>query len=103
MTSVEKIHNEGKSFYSFPFRVYYMDCTVTEGEERLIISVPKRIFKRAVKRNLIRRRIRHAWRLNRSSFSETASKHFLVIYTTSEILDYERISESVKTVFSKIS
>ena len=102
MTSVEKIHNEGKSFFTFPFRVYYMDRPETE-EERLVISVPKRIFKRAVKRNLIRRRIRHAWRLNRDSFPEYGPKHFLVIYTTSEILDYERISESVKTVFSKIS
>lgn len=103
MTSVEKIHNEGKSFFTFPFRVYYIDRSATEEANRLVISVPKRIFKRAVKRNLIRRRIRHAWRLNRSSFPEILSKHFLIIYTTSEILDYERISESIKTVFSKIS
>jgi len=102
MTSVEKIHSEGKSFFSFPFKVYFL--TNSGGEDdRLVISVPKRIFKRAVKRNLIRRRIREAWRLNRDAYPDVVSKHFLIIYTTSEIMDYDRICESVRTIFEKIS
>jgi len=102
MTSVEKIHDEGKSFYSFPFKVYYLKNQGGE-DDRLVISVPKRIFKRAVKRNLIRRRIREAWRQTRTSYPDTASRHYLIVYNTSEIMDYGRICESVKTVFEKIS
>jgi len=102
MTSVEKIHNDGKSFFSFPFRVKYLENS--EGEmDRLVISVPKRIFKRAVKRNLIRRRIREAWRLNRKDFPNSDLRHVLIIYTTSEILEYDRISESIRAVLEKIS
>ena len=32
------------------------------GHARILISVPKKIFKRAVKRNICKRRIREAWR-----------------------------------------
>jgi len=102
MTSVEKIHSEGKSSFSFPFKIYHLETPECE-EPRVVISVPKRIFKRAVKRNLVRRRIREAWRLNRSEFPDSGSRHVLIIYTTSEILEYDRIAESVRTALGKIS
>ena len=33
-----------------------------EGCHRILVSVPKKLFKRAVKRNLLKRRIRESWR-----------------------------------------
>jgi len=102
MTSVEKIRNEGESFFTFPFKVYHLPKQEDE-DSHPVISVPKRIFKRAVKRNLIRRRIREAWRLNRGTFPASDSRHFLIIYTTSEILEYDRINESIRAVLGKIT
>lgn len=100
MTSVEKIHSRGESFFSFPFKVY---CLPNGGESRmLVISVPKRLFRRAVKRNLIRRRIREAFRLNEGDFPVAADRHILMVYTHSSVLEYDRICESVKSVLGKI-
>ena len=61
MKLAEKIHSDGRKLYSYPFRVYWLECAGEESPVR-IFSVPKKIFKRAVRRNLIRRRTREAFR-----------------------------------------
>ena len=61
MTKVERLHTEGKKYYSYPYRLYVLDNTDGDADET-VISVPKKIFKRAVKRNLVRRRTREALR-----------------------------------------
>lgn len=42
---------------------------VADGGCRIMISVPKKNFKRAVARNLLKRRIREAYRLNKEAFT----------------------------------
>jgi len=101
MTSVERIHNDGESFYTFPLKVYFLSHT-GEEQDMLVISVPKRLFKRAVKRNLIRRRIRESVRLGRSAFPGCSGKHILMVYTHSAVLEYDRICESVRSALGKI-
>lgn len=101
MNSVETIHNDGESFYTFPLKVYFLPHKEAE-QDMLVISVPKRLFKSAVKRNLIRRRIRESFRLGKSSFPGCAGKHILIVYTHSAILEYDRISEAVRSALGKI-
>jgi len=101
MTSVEKIHHDGGSFYTFPLKVYFLPHP-EEEQDMLVVSVPKRLFKRAVKRNLIRRRIRESFRLGRSCFPGCAGKHILIVYTHPAVLEYDRISEAVRSALGKI-
>ena len=56
---------------------------------RIVVSVPKRLFKRAVKRNLLKRRIREAYRHQKDLISAPAD--ILFIYTAQEVLPYEVI------------
>lgn len=61
---IEKLFTGGsKSLPAFPLRIVYMPV---EGENlptiSLLISVPKKRFKRAVKRNRVKRQIREAYR-----------------------------------------
>jgi len=73
------------------------------GEEfnRILVSVPKKLFKRAVKRNLLKRRIRESWRKQKNSLDP--GKDILFIYSTKEMLTYQEIYSLVGTVISKIS
>ena len=49
---------------------------------RMIISVPKKLFKRAVKRNLLKRRIRESYRLQKNLFPENRGADILFIYNS---------------------
>lgn len=59
-----------RSMVAFPLRVVY---TLTEHAEhsrtraRMLVSVPKKHFKRAVKRNRVKRQVREAYRKNKHS------------------------------------
>lgn len=65
---VERLFAGGsKSFPAYPLRVVYMWIDSAEGEAdaSILISVPKKRFKRAVKRNLVKRQVREAYRKNK--------------------------------------
>ena len=62
---IERLFSGGsKSFPAFPLRVVYMPVEPSEQDAAasILISVPKKRFKRAVKRNLVKRQVREAYR-----------------------------------------
>ena len=63
---------EGKSFPAFPLRVVYMPLTEEEmaADVSILVSVPKKRFKRAVKRNRVKRQVREAYRRNKQILTE---------------------------------
>ena len=88
--SFDRVFEQGSHFFEFPFQVRYLP-----GPHPLNIgfSVPKRRFKKAVDRNLLRRRMREVYRLHRMTWETQGSGGSLVlVYSTNEILDYDRIS-----------
>ena len=67
-TLIERLFLGGsKSFPAFPLRVVYMPVEPSEQDAAasILISVPKKRFKRAVKRNLVKRQVREAYRKNK--------------------------------------
>ena len=54
------------SFVKYPFRIVYKASSQTgEFPARIAISVSKKKFKRAVKRNLIKRQVRETYRVRK--------------------------------------
>ena len=74
---IDRLFNGGKShsMSAYPLRVVYMYMQaedIANGYEpntQLLVSVPKKCFKRAVKRNRVKRQVREAYRRNRSIVS----------------------------------
>lgn len=82
---IEKLfHKEGsRSMAAFPLRLVYMKSPAGEDgpAAQMLVSVPKRCFKRAVKRNRVKRQVREAYRKN---------KH--ILYDKLEQLDGTRLA-----------
>lgn len=73
----------------------------------MAVSVPKRLFKRAVDRNLLKRRIKEAYRLNKHGLYERVLQsdkklHLLIQYHQKEIMDFRSIEASLLKGFEKL-
>ena len=69
---------------------------------RIVVSVSKKFFKRAVKRNLLKRRIRESYRMQKHAL-EVKGVDILFIYFSKEILSYEEIYKAVGQIIDKIN
>jgi len=78
-------------------------CLKPNGLEysRILISVPKKFFKRAVKRNLLKRRIRESYRTQKSILTEGSDIMFL--YNTPEILSFSELRSSVENILMQVN
>ena len=70
---------------------------------RIMVSVPKKMFKRAVKRNLLKRRIRECWRKQKHELATIGGTDILFIYPSKEIQSYEQIYSCVGEIIKKIN
>lgn len=100
-TGISKLLADGKHGNIPGFRFCYLSGNQMEYN-RIMVSVPKKIFKRAVKRNLLKRRIRESWRLQKESLNATGVD-ILFTYSTKEILKFEDIQAAVAKVIEKIN
>jgi len=65
---------------------------------RILISVPKRYFKRAVKRNLLKRRIREAYRIRKICGAD-----IMFQYNSPELASFAEISADVEAILARIT
>lgn len=94
-------------FVKYPFRVVFKISSKTGNfPARIAISVSKKRFKRAVKRNRIKRLTREAFRLNKTDFYQHIppgeTLDILFIYLDNHINNYRKIEKSMKDSMQKI-
>ncbi|MBR6002525.1 MAG: ribonuclease P protein component [Bacteroidales bacterium] len=68
---------------------------------RIMVSVPKKLFKRAVKRNAVKRRVRESYRTQKSLLGRPVD--ILFIYNNAEVLPSEVIFKAVGDALKHIS
>jgi ribonuclease P protein component len=97
----DRKNTNNQTAFAFPLRVIFQkNDTLTNPQ--VLFSVSKRNFKKAVDRNLIRRRIREAYRLNKTNFKlPNAAIGF--IYISQAIEEYEVILKGMKRVLKEMS
>jgi len=112
-TMIERLFAGGsQSFAAFPMRVVYMSVEPAEGETlpgaSILISVPKKRFKRAVKRNRVKRQVREAYRKHKHVLLDalaTRNQHLVVafIWLDSRLHDSDEVEWKVKRLLYHIA
>jgi len=109
----EQLFNSGKahSMVAFPLRAVYMSIPREEQEPQasILVSVSKRYFKRAVKRNRVKRLVREAYRLNKHILTDrlTASPGMALaiafLWLDPKLHSFHRVENKVKQLLQRIA
>ena len=97
---IEALLEKGETLFRYPLKAYFRSGNGASAP-RMIVSVPKRHFKRAVKRNRLKRLVREAFRLNRNML-EGAEYDFLFVYLGKEMKDYGTVESSIREIFRQV-
>ncbi|QSE97944.1 ribonuclease P protein component [Fulvivirga lutea] len=98
---IEELFSKGSYFYLPPFKVYYSVSSEVETNQ-MLVSVPKKIFKKAVERNKLKRRTREAYRNHKHLLLN--NNKFLIgyIYTAKKLVTYDPIERAVLSSIQKL-
>lgn len=125
---IDRLFRRGgsKAMTASPLRVVYMaeersgnngedktyldgsDVKIDEPVAQMMVSVPKRFFKRAVKRNRIKRQVREAYRLNKhiltDSIDLTIHKKVSMcfIWTTDRMLETAEVEQRMRSLLNRL-
>jgi ribonuclease P protein component len=104
---ISALFDEGRIFYLPLFKIVWLkNSDVSPFPARIAFSVSKKGFRNAVTRNLLKRRMREAYRKNKQAFyecllSEKIQVAFILIFRGDSISDYQTIEKSMKEMLDK--
>ena len=98
---IKELFTKGSSFYAYPLKLFYI-ISEELPTSQVLISVPKKKFKRAVDRNLIKRRIREAYRLNKHLIPSNKAFYLGFVYIADKQEDYHLIEAKLKNLINRL-
>ena len=102
--AIRRLFTEGRGGFVYPLRYMVYAESADETSAEILFSTPKKFLKRANKRNKIRRRMREAYRLNKSLLAngEPRLLQVALIYSSKEMLDYKTIENATKRILENL-
>lgn len=107
--AISRLYEKGKRKSLKPLRyvVYDKESWQETNRVKVLVSVPKRIFKHAVDRNKLKRRIREAYRLRYSRLEKIALDRNMcmsigIMYSWDKEQDFKTIDYAMEKIISNI-
>ena len=97
---------QSSSFFVYPFKVFFFLSEETQQTlPKLLISVSKRNFKKAVDRNAVKRKTREVYRLNKHTLLQKNENTKLVlglIYVGKKVPDFHFSEKKLNLIFQRL-
>ncbi len=106
--AIDLLFEKGETINVYPIKLVFIEKSILNGVvANTGVSVPKRLIKLAVNRNLLKRRIREAYRLNNNELKSYLKKegieyNFMFVYNSKQILTYKEIETKIKVILTRL-
>lgn len=106
-----QLFNEGERISAYPIQLLFRISKIDDSQEKDFLQAawvaPKRNFKKAVDRNLLKRRMKEAYRIHRIPLKNEVEKqhkslHLIFIYTAKELLSYAQIEDKIILLLQRL-
>lgn len=102
--AIRRLFAEGESGFVYPFRYLYVARSSDSFSAEVLFSVPKKMLRRAACRNLVRRRTKEAYRLNKTHLgTPLLDIDVAFVYASKQVADYKTVEHAVVKILEQIS
>jgi ribonuclease P protein component len=104
--TVNRLFGDCDSGFVFPLKYKLIVEESASPCVEVLFSVPKRYHKRAYKRNLLRRRMKEAYRLNKDivvSACGDSAVDLALIYSSKDLLSYKTINNAICRILQEVA
>ena len=105
---INQLFRSGKFFSQEPFQIYWLENKQEKNIIELLVSVPKKNIKFAVNRNIIKRMVKEAYRLNKKALQEQVNREkksfsVAIIYMNNKIPSYLYVEKKIKLILERFT
>ncbi|AWW31313.1 ribonuclease P protein component [Echinicola strongylocentroti] len=102
---IKELFDKGSSFFLYPFKIIYLPIEGEAETNQVLFSVSKRKIRKAVHRNYLKRRIKEAYRLNKSLLIDGKNNKKLIafVYVAPDLEDFHKIQSKVQKVLNRLA
>ena len=105
---INQLFRSGKFFSQEPFQIYWLETKQEKNIIELLVSVPKKNIKFAVNRNIIKRMVKEAYRLNKKALQEQVNREkksfsVAIIYMNNKIPSYLYVEKKIKLIIERFT
>lgn len=105
---IDSLFSQGDSFIAYPLRVVFLPVEkIPQSDCSILVSVPKKRLKKAVKRNKVKRLVRESFRLQQNRIThfvhrKTYSLRIAFVYISDSLPSYLDIKHAMDKSLEKL-